>query len=128
MENFYKIYHCEDYKFKVYLNCTNSELTKKFTEINRNPTLVKKFVLVIEAVKKNISNKSQFNYEDTCEFGDIFAIKVDNHRFYTLVQKNIEYRELYICRHGKKQTQQNDKKLTAIIKSIPQISIQKMLS
>ncbi len=127
MENFYLIHCCEECKFRVYLNSSNSELLKKFNEINRNLKLTNKFVLVIEAVKNNIANKTQFNWEDSCDLGEIYAIKVDNHRFYTLVSKNIGYRELFICRYGKKQTQQNDKKILAIVQSIPKISIQKLL-
>lgn len=113
--------------FRVYLNGSNSELLKKFNEINRNPKLTNKFVLVIESVKINIANKTQFNWEASCELGEIYAIKVDSHRFYTLVSKNVGYRELFICRYGKKQTQQNDKKILAIVNSIPKISIQKLL-
>ncbi len=127
MENFYLIHYCEDNKFRVYLNGSNSEVTKKFTEINRNVKLTNKFVLVIEAVKNNIANKSQFNWEASCELGEIYAIKIDNHRFYTLVCKNIGYRELYICRYARKQTQQNDKKIVATINSVSKISIQKLL-
>ncbi len=127
MENFYSIHFCDETKFRVYLNGSNSELTKKFTEINRNEKLTNKFVLVIESVKNKIANKTQFNWESSCSLGEIYAIKVDNHRFYTLVCKNLGYRELYICRYGRKQTQQNDKKLIAIINSISKISIQKLL-
>ncbi len=127
MENFYLIHNCDENRFSVYLNASNSDLTKKFTEINRNPRLTKKFVLVIEAVKNHIANKTQFNWEGSCELGEIYAIKVDIHRFYTLVCKNEGYRELFICRYGRKQTQQNDKKIDAIIDSIPKISIQRLL-
>lgn len=127
MENFYLIHCCEDNKFRVYLNSSNSDLSKKFNEINRNSKLTNKFVLVIESVKANIANKSQFNWEASCEFGEIYAIKVDNHRFYTLVCKNQGYKDLFICRYGRKQTQQNDKKILSIINSIPKISIQKLL-
>lgn len=128
MENFYLIHFCDASKFRVYLNSSNSEVTKKFTEINRSKNLTQKFVLVIEAVRKNIANKSQFNWEAKCKMGEIYAIKVDEHRFYTLVTKNLGYRELYICRYGKKQSDQNSKKLIAIIESIGEISLQKILS
>lgn len=127
MENFYLIHFCEETKFRVYLNGSNSDVTKKFTEINRDVKSINKFVLVIEAVKNNVANKTQFNWEASCEYGEIYAIKVDSHRFYTLVTKNMGYRELYICRYGKKQTQQNDKKINDIINSISKISIQKLL-
>ena len=127
MENFYLIHICEDNKFRVYLNGSNSDVTKKFTEINRSVKLTNKFVLVIEAVKNNIANKTQFNWEASCDLGEIYAIKIDNHRFYTLVCKNSGYRELYICRYARKQTQQNDKKIVATLNSIPKISIQKLL-
>lgn len=127
MENFYLIYSCEENKFKVYLNSSNSDVMKKFNEINRNIKVAKKFVLVIEAVKENVANKSQWNWEDNCEMGDIYAIKVDNHRFYTLVSKNYGYRELYISRYGRKQTNSNGKKLTDTIFSISKISVQKLL-
>lgn len=127
MENFYLIHFCEDNKFRVYLNGSNSDVSKKFTEINRSDKLTTKFVLVIEAVKNNIANKTQFNWEASCDLGEIYAIKIDNHRFYTLVCKNNGYRELYICRYARKQTQQNDKKIVATLNSIPKISIQKLL-
>lgn len=100
---------------------------KKFNQINRNDKTVKKFVLVIEAVKLNVANKSQWNWEANCKLGEIYAIKVDNHRFYTLVCKNIGYRELYISRYGRKQTNSNDKKLITTIKSISNITIKKPL-
>lgn len=128
MENFYLIHFCDIHRFRVYLNGSNSDLTKKFTEINRNNVSTNKFVLVIEAVKKNIANKSQFNWEGSSQIGEIYAIKVDEHRFYTLVCKNNGYRELFICRYGRKQTQQNDKKLTDTIDSISKILFQKVLS
>lgn len=127
MENFYLIHYCDENKFRLYLNCSNSDLTKKFTEINRNKKLTNKFVLVIEAIKNKISNKTQFNLEGKCDFGEIYAIKVDNHRLYTLVTKNLGYRELFICRYGRKQSNQNDKKLLSKINSIPNITIQKLL-
>lgn len=85
-------------------------------------------MLVIESVKKNIANKTQFNWEANSPLGDIYAIKVDEHRFYTLVCKNNGYKELFICRYGRKQTQQNDKKLISTIDSISKISFQKILS
>ena len=127
MENFYLIDFCDEYKFRVYLNGSNSDVTKKFTEINRNPKLINKFVIVLEAVKQNVANKTQFNFESKCDLGDIYAIKVDIHRFYTLFCKSGGYRELYICRYGRKQSQQNTKKLTTTIESIHKISIQKLL-
>jgi hypothetical protein len=127
LENFYLIDFCDEYKFRVYLNASNSDVMKKFTEINRNAKCINKFVLIIEAVKQNISNKTQFNFESKCELGDIYAIKVDAHRFYTLCLKSGGYRELYICRYGRKQSQQNTKKLTTTIESIQKISIQKLL-
>ncbi|RCW89790.1 hypothetical protein DFQ08_1095 [Winogradskyella arenosi] len=100
---------------------------KKFNQINRDEKTVKKFVIVIEAVKVNVANKSQWNWESKCDLGEIYAIKVDNHRFYTLVCKNLGYRELYISRYGRKQTNSNDKKLIATINSISKITIQKLL-
>ena len=111
----------------MYLNLSNSDVTKKFTEINRNERYISKFVIILEAVKQNIANKSQFNFESRCALGDIYAIKVDNHRFYTLCCKSGGYREFYICRYGRKQSQENTKKLTTTIESIHKISIQKLL-
>lgn len=128
MENFYLFHSCDIFKFRVFLNGSNSEVTKKFTEINRNKVQTNKFILVIEAVKTNVANKSQFNWEANSPLGDIYAIKVDEHRFYTLLVKNMGYRELYICRYGRKQTQQNDKKLISTIESISKITFQKILS
>lgn len=127
MDNFYLIHCCEENKFRVYLNTSNADVMKKFNQINRNEKTVKKFVLVIEAVKVNVANKSQWNWESSCDLGEIYAIKVDNHRFYTLVCKNLGYRELYISRYGRKQTNSNDKKLIATINSISKITIQKLL-
>lgn len=127
MDNFYLISFCDEHKFRVYLNSSNAELLKKFNELNRNEKTTRKFILVIESVKEKISNTTQFNYEGSCELGDIFAIKVDNHRFYTLVIKNQGYRELFISRYGRKQSQKNDKKLTTTINSISKLSIQKLL-
>lgn len=121
------IHNCDELKFRLYLNCSNSEVTKKFTEINRTPKLTNKFVLVVEAVKNKISNKTQFNWEGKCELGEIYAIKIENHRFYTLVTKNGGYRELFICRYGRKQSNKNDKKLLSIINGIPNINVQILL-
>lgn len=128
MENFYLIYECHENKFRVYLNQSNSDLSKKFTEINRNDKLTKKFVLVIEAVKANAHNKSQYNWESDFKSGSVYAIKIDNHRFYTLQITNNGYRELFICRYAKKESQENTKKITTTIESIESINIQKLLS
>ena len=110
------------------MNHSNSDLTKKFTEINRDEKLIKKFVLVIEAVKTNTHNKTQYNWECDFTYGSVYAIKVDSHRFYTLQVTNGGYKELYISRYGKKESQENTKKLTATIESIEKIQIQKLLS
>ena len=103
-------------------------MVKKFNQINRNQTTTKKFVLVIEAVKNGVANKSQWNWEDTCELGEIYAIKVDEHRFYTVLSSDNGYRELFISRYGRKQTNSNDKKLLASIESISKIELQKLLT
>lgn len=110
------------------MNQSNYDLTKKFTEINRNEKLIRKFVLVIEAVKTNTHNKTQYNWE--CDFGcgAVYAIKIDFHRFDTLQITKDGYRELYISRYGKKESQENTKKLTATISTIENIQIQKQLS
>ena len=126
MEYFIQIYSCDIDNFRVYLNSTNSDVFKKFNEISRNEKSIKKFVLVIEAVKINAHNKSQFNFEYTSDLGDVYAIKVDNHRFYTLIIKEGGYKNLYISRYGRKQTQQNDKKLTNTIQSISKIEIKRI--
>ncbi|WP_113661766.1 hypothetical protein [Pedobacter nanyangensis] len=128
MENFYLICECHENKFRVYLNQSNSDLVKKFNEINRVEKLTNKFVLVIEAVKINAHNKTQYNWEGECAMGSIYAIKIDSHRFYTLQIVNKGYRELYISRYGKKESEQNTKKLTATIQTIQHIQIQKLLS
>ena len=128
MEYFVCIRNCEIKKFRVYLNTSNSTLTKKFTEISRKPRLVEKFALVIEAVRLDRQNRTQFNWEGKCDYGDIYAIKVDNHRFYTVIINNQGYRNLFICRYGRKQSNQNDKKLTSTIDSISKINIQKFFS
>lgn len=123
MENFYLISECHVNKFRVYLNQSNSDLTKKFSEINRSEKLTRKFVLVIEAVKLKTENKAQYNWEADFEFGSVYAIKIDSHRFYTLQVKKDGYRELYICRYGKKESQSNTKKLTTTINTIENIQI-----
>lgn len=128
MENFYLICECCQNKFRVYLNQSNSDLTKKFTEINRNDRLINKFVLVIEALKTKEFNKTQYNWEMDLDIGSVYAIKVDSHRFYTLQIISNGYRELYICRYGKKESQENTKKLISTIESIQNINIQKLLS
>lgn len=128
MENFYEIHSCQKTKFRVYLNFSNPEVVKKFNIINRSEKLLTKFILVIEAVKKGVSNKTQFNWEASSPLGEVFAIKVSEHRFYTVQSSNAGYRDLYICRYGKKQSQSNSKKLTKIIESIDKINIQKLLT
>ncbi len=126
MENFYIICECHQNRFRVYLNHSNSDLTKKFTEINRNEKLTRKFVLVIEAVKNKTENKTQYNWEADFTFGSVYAIKVDSHRFYTLQAINNGYRELFIYRYGKKESQENTKKLTTTINTIENIQIEKI--
>ena len=126
LENFYLICECHKNRFRVYLNQTNSDLVKKFNEINRNEKLTRKFVLVIEAVKVNDYTKSQYNWEADFKCGSVYAIKVDSHRFYTPQVVNNNYRELYICRYGKKESQENTKKLTSTVNSIENIQIEKI--
>ncbi len=127
MENYYLIHNCENPKFRVYLNLHNSEVIKKFNEINRSSLSTRKFVLVIEAVKNNVANKSQYNWEGRCANGGIYAIKIDEHRFYTIDTTNSGYKELFISRYGRKQSNQNPKKLKDKIDSISKIEIQKQL-
>ena len=127
MEIFYQIHSCDKYKLRVFLNHSNSDLSKKFNEINRKEVLANKFALVIEAVKQRINNTTQFNFEYKTSRGDIFAIKINEHRFYTLLIIEDGYRDLYICRYGKKESQQNDKKLISTIESITSIEIKKLL-
>lgn len=83
---------------------------------------------MIESVKVKSHNKTQYNWELDCEYGSVYAIKVDIHRFYTLHTTDNGYRELFIYRYGKKESQENTKKLTSTIESIKQIQIQKILS
>ena len=105
----------------------NAEVIKKFHEINRKEILTDKFILVLESVKKGIANKSQWTWEDSTPLGEVYAIKVSEHRFYTLVIISNGVKELFISRYGKKESNTNDKKLTATIKSISKIEIQKPL-
>lgn len=128
MESFYQIHSCDEYRVRFYLNHSNSDLLKKFNEIHRKDVLINKFVLVIEAVKKGIANSTQFNWEFKTPRGDVYAIKVNEHRLYTLVINDGMYKEYYISRYGKKESQQNTKKLTSTIESIANIEIQKLLS
>jgi hypothetical protein len=81
-------------------------------------------VLVIEAIRTSNDNRTQFNFEGKCSYGDIYAIKIEEHRFYTIIFKDSGYKNLYICRYGKKQSEKNDKKLTTTINSISEIEIQ----
>jgi len=128
MENFYLITECHRHKFRVFLNQSNKDLSNKFVELNKDPKALNKFTLVIESVKQNIANKTQYNLElEIKDVGTVYAIKVDQHRFYTLQIKYMGYRELYICRYMKKESQQNTKKLTDTISSIKSIQIQKIL-
>ncbi len=126
MENYYLIYECELPCFRVYLNQSNSDLVKKFNQINRSNKQTEKFVLIIEAVRMEVANKTQYNKESTCDYGTIYAIKIDEHRFYTIESHENGCKELYISRYGRKQTQTNDKKLTNIIDSISKIEITKV--
>ena len=128
MENFYLIYECSKNKFRVYLNQSNKDLVTNFMLINRSQSVLNKFLLVIEAVKTKIHNRTQYNWEMDLEIGSVYAIKIDLHRFYTLQIERLGFRELYICRYGKKESQQNSKKLIAIIESIDSIDIYKVLS
>ncbi|WP_396159663.1 hypothetical protein [Flavobacterium sp.] len=127
MEVYYLIHNCDETKFRLFLNQSNSDICKKFNEINKNTKLFRKFILVIEAVKTKVHNKTQFNWEMSFDCGEVYAIKIDNHRFYTLVVVNSGYRELYMSRYGKKESQENTKKLISTISSIENISIQKAL-
>ena len=77
MENFYQILFCEKNRFRVFLNHSNSDLVKKFVEINRDSKMLKKLIMVIEAVKINNFNRTQYNYEGKTALGDIYAIKVE---------------------------------------------------
>jgi hypothetical protein len=96
LESFYTIHTSKEHKFKVYLNHSNSELTKKFSELHRDKKLKRKFVLVILAIREHIANSTQWNFESKSPLGDIYAIKVEQHRFCTLVRKSEGYRELYV--------------------------------
>ena len=107
-----------------YLNISNPEVLKKISDLSRDNKHYKQFVLVIQAIKAGFANTTQFNYEGKCSYGDIYAIKVDEHRFYTIIFKNDGYKNFYICRYGKKQSQQNDRKLTTIIDSMSKIELQ----
>ncbi len=111
----------------MFLNHSNKELVDKFVEINRKPALTNKFILVIEAVKTNNFNRSQYNWEKDLDIGSIYAIKIDTHRLYTLQINTKDFRELYICRYGKKESQENTKKLINTISSIKSIQIKKLL-
>lgn len=129
MEYFYQIHVCHKSKFRLFINQSNTDLCSKFVEIHRNEKTLNKFVLVIDSIKQNIANKTQYNFElEIPKIGSVYAIKVDQHRFYTLQKNSMGYRELYICRYGKKESQENSKKLTATIDSIKQIQIKKMLN
>jgi len=84
-------------------------------------------VLIIEAIKQNVANSTQWNFELKTPDGDVYAIKIEQHRFYTLVKKVNGYRELFICRYGKKESQTNSKKLTNTIESIAKLEIETLL-
>lgn len=125
MESYFLIYTSENSNFKVYLNISNSEVSKKFSELSRKPKLMNKFLLIIKAVESNEHNRTQFNHEDECDYGRIFAIKINEHRLYTIVHNDKGIRNLYISRYGRKQSQKNDKNIKSIIDSIRKIIIHK---
>lgn|GEM_PF-2006223 len=120
MNNFVEI--CDEQGCSIYIDYTDKELNKKITEINRNQSLKNKFNLVLKSLIENTFNKTIFNFEHKCTDGKVYAIKVDNHRFYTLALPDGNQRRYFISRYGKKESQQNDKKLTKIIETVCDIN------
>lgn len=127
MDYFYRIYGNDESKFQVFLNVSDQDLLKKFSLIHRNPTSVNKFKIIIKAIERDITNKTQWNWEGTCSYGEIYAIKIDEHRIYTVVHVHNSIKCLFMCKYGRKQSQKNDKKLNNIIRSISNLSFQKVL-
>lgn len=126
LESFYVICECHQNKFRVYLCMEDTTLLQKFSEIHRNEKLKRKLAIIFAAIKTNVSNSTQYNYEGPCENGKIYAIKIDSHRFYTIQITNNGYRELFISRYQKKESQKNTKKIDQTLEAIKKIEIQKM--
>lgn len=83
-------------------------------------------MIVLEAVKNNVHTTEQFNYESECPDGKIYAIKVDDYRFYTIMNLFDSYRDLYISKYEKKKTNKNNKKINQSLDSISLRSIEKI--
>ena len=101
----------------------NTDLLKKYSELHRQIKVIDKLIIVLEAVKKNVANTSQYNFEGNSKYGKVFAIKIDQHRFYTIDTSKAGYRILYICRYEKKESQKNTKKIKQSIEAIDKIEI-----
>lgn len=126
MESVINFHISEKYLLRAYIDISNKELYKKFGEVLSNEKTQKKFLIILKAIEQKIANRTQYNREGKCDLGIIYAIKIDNHRFYTIESTVGSWRELFICRYGKKQSQTNDKKLTDTINSIKEIEIKKV--
>ncbi len=124
MSNYYLYRNCDVHRARFYLNYDDSELMTKFSNVHRDKKLKKKLDLVIGAIRLKTANRTQYNFEADFSVGKVYAIKVEEHRFYTLEKSSEGYREYYISRYGRKQSEQNTKKLTDTIKTIENISIE----
>ena len=71
MENFYQILFCEKNRFRVFLNHSNSDLVKKFVEINRDSKMLKKLIKVIRPKKYRIN--ARLGFEDPATMGKVLA-------------------------------------------------------
>ncbi|MFM9400795.1 hypothetical protein ACKLNQ_02510 [Myroides odoratimimus] len=100
---------------------------KKIHEFSRSDDL-EKFKLVLYAVRDEIANRTQFNREGDCSLGVIYAIKVGQHRFYSIYTNNPmdNYRELYVCKYEKKQTQKNNNTINETLKAIKKLEFNKL--
>lgn len=124
MSNFCLIRSCEINRARFYLNFDDSELMTKMSNVHRDNRSYKKLELVLAAIRLKTANRTQYNFEANLACGKVYAIKVDEHRFYTLEKTSEGYRDYYITKYGRKQSDKNTKKLTDIIDSIDNITIE----
>ncbi|MGA9212355.1 hypothetical protein [Kaistella sp.] len=94
------------------------------SNVHRDNRSYKKLELVLAAIRLKTANRTQYNFEANLACGKVYAIKVDEHRFYTLEKTSEGYRDYYITKYGRKQSDKNTKKLTDIIDSIDNITIE----
>ncbi|MDM1397103.1 hypothetical protein HX049_07935 [Myroides odoratimimus] len=113
-----KIYECDTYRFRVFIDFGDKSVSEGYHQLSKNTIKFKKFWVVVVAVKEGSSTKEQFNYEGNCDGGKIFAIKVNQDRFYGVMSSHDNYRVFVISKFLKKETQKNDKKIKQVLTTI----------